>query len=65
MKKQLMVMIYVRRKMTNLLEIKNKLLEAHQVKKELIKMMDDRIKYYETTIQYEQAELNRKENAQK
>ena len=51
--------------MTNLLEIKNKLLEAHQVKKELIKMMDDRIKYYETTIQYEQAELNRKENAQK
>jgi hypothetical protein len=49
---------------TNLLELKNKMLEAKQAKEELIKLMDERINFYETTIFFEQKALdenNRKE----
>ena len=55
--------------MTNLLELKNKMLEAKQTKEELIKLMDERINFYETTIFFEQKALDEKnrkeENASK
>tara|TARA_R100000808_G_scaffold24111_1_gene54744 strand:+ start:387 stop:554 length:168 start_codon:yes stop_codon:yes gene_type:complete len=45
---------------TNLLELKNKLLEAKQAREELVKLMDERINFYENMIFFEQKALDEK-----
>ena len=51
--------------MTNLLELKNKMLEAKQAREELVKLMDERINFYENMIFFEQKALDDKSRKEK